>query len=268
MAVVKARWPPGRSLSTPPPPFPPSNPFPKLEPHLTQPTDPQAAKIGKEYEARGGDYTNEPGSKDKPQKGPPVKKSPSEKKSETAKVSSSHNLQQPSNASLHPNINSDSDSNIALPLPKPACKRKITLVLRLKRPKATSTRQITRLCDVPSGERGSVPGTAYVPMERSPLRKVRNRSDSSTQQESGPGSGSEKAPSRGRPSGGAKKGKEVKEPKKGERSSARQAGKKAENVNANGEAHPEKASRGKKRKNETDDDDNASVSSKKSKKDN
>jgi hypothetical protein len=43
----------------------------------------KAAKISKEYEARGGDYENEPGSKDKPQKGPPVKKSEEEKKSES-----------------------------------------------------------------------------------------------------------------------------------------------------------------------------------------
>jgi hypothetical protein len=34
----------------------------------------QAAKIGKEYETRGGDYENTPGSKDKPKKEPPEKK--------------------------------------------------------------------------------------------------------------------------------------------------------------------------------------------------
>lgn len=48
----------------------------------------QAAKIGKEYEARGGDYENEPGSKDKPEKGPPQKKSEAQRKSEV-EVSSS-----------------------------------------------------------------------------------------------------------------------------------------------------------------------------------
>ena len=41
---------------------------------------PQAAKAAKEYEERGGDYENEPGSKDKPKKGPP------EQKSETTKA--------------------------------------------------------------------------------------------------------------------------------------------------------------------------------------
>lgn len=45
----------------------------------------QAAKIGKEYEARGGDYENEPGSKNKPEKGPPQKKSEATKKAETSK---------------------------------------------------------------------------------------------------------------------------------------------------------------------------------------
>ena len=43
----------------------------------------QAAKIGKEYEARGGDYENEAGSKNKPEKGPPQKKSEAEKKAES-----------------------------------------------------------------------------------------------------------------------------------------------------------------------------------------
>jgi hypothetical protein len=51
-------------------------------------TPPQAAKIGKEYEARGGDYENEPGSKNKPEKGPPQKKSEATKKSETSKSKS------------------------------------------------------------------------------------------------------------------------------------------------------------------------------------
>ncbi|KAH8678613.1 hypothetical protein BGZ60DRAFT_401442 [Tricladium varicosporioides] len=45
----------------------------------------KATKIGKEYEARGGDYENEPGSKDRPQKGPPQKKSVSEKEAENSK---------------------------------------------------------------------------------------------------------------------------------------------------------------------------------------
>ncbi|KAE9371344.1 hypothetical protein N431DRAFT_441361 [Stipitochalara longipes BDJ] len=48
----------------------------------------KAAKIGKEYEARGGDYENEPGSKDKPEKGPPQKKSEATKKAETSKSKS------------------------------------------------------------------------------------------------------------------------------------------------------------------------------------
>lgn len=59
--------------------------FSPLKP-FTEPTSDtrlQAAKIGKEYEAKGGDYENEPGSKNKPQKGPPEKKSEEEKKSET-----------------------------------------------------------------------------------------------------------------------------------------------------------------------------------------
>jgi hypothetical protein len=48
----------------------------------------QAVKVGKEYEARGGSYENEPGSKDKPEKGPPQKKSEATKKAETAKSKS------------------------------------------------------------------------------------------------------------------------------------------------------------------------------------
>jgi hypothetical protein len=57
---------------------------------------PQAAKIGKEYEARGGDYENEPGSKNKPEKGPPKKKSEATKKAETsASKSASNNKSKP-----------------------------------------------------------------------------------------------------------------------------------------------------------------------------
>jgi hypothetical protein len=48
---------------------------------LTQ--HPQAAQIGKEYEAQGGDYENEPGTKNKPEKGPPQKKSDATKSEET-----------------------------------------------------------------------------------------------------------------------------------------------------------------------------------------
>ncbi len=42
----------------------------------------QAAKVGKEYEVRGGDYENEPASKDKAEKGPPENKSEATKKVE------------------------------------------------------------------------------------------------------------------------------------------------------------------------------------------
>ncbi|PMD62707.1 uncharacterized protein K444DRAFT_627596 [Hyaloscypha bicolor E] len=51
----------------------------------------KAAKIGKEYEARGGDYENEPGSKNKPEKGPPQKKSEATKKAETSASKSASN---------------------------------------------------------------------------------------------------------------------------------------------------------------------------------
>ncbi|KFY04055.1 hypothetical protein V494_00421 [Pseudogymnoascus sp. VKM F-4513 (FW-928)] len=44
----------------------------------------KAAKIGKEYEARGGDYEDVPGSKNKAQKGPPEKKSAAQKEDGTA----------------------------------------------------------------------------------------------------------------------------------------------------------------------------------------
>ncbi|KFY71847.1 hypothetical protein V498_10124, partial [Pseudogymnoascus sp. VKM F-4517 (FW-2822)] len=44
----------------------------------------KAAKIAKEYEARGGDYEDVPGSKNKAQKGPPEKKSAAEKEDDTA----------------------------------------------------------------------------------------------------------------------------------------------------------------------------------------
>lgn len=43
----------------------------------------QASKLAKEYEKQGGDYENEPGSKNKPKKGNPQPKSESKKKSET-----------------------------------------------------------------------------------------------------------------------------------------------------------------------------------------
>jgi len=49
----------------------------------------KAAKIGKEYEAQGGDYENEPGSKNKPEKGPPQKKSESTKKAELSEAKDS-----------------------------------------------------------------------------------------------------------------------------------------------------------------------------------
>jgi hypothetical protein len=42
----------------------------------------QAAKISKEYEAQGGEYENEAGSKNKPVKGPPQKKTEKEKSDE------------------------------------------------------------------------------------------------------------------------------------------------------------------------------------------
>jgi hypothetical protein len=54
----------------------------------------QAAQIGKEYEARGGDYENEPGSKNKPKKGPPEKKSESTKSKETHDGQASDNSSQ------------------------------------------------------------------------------------------------------------------------------------------------------------------------------
>ena len=56
-------------------------PIPQNNNSLTQ--LPQAAQIGKEYEAQGGDYENEPGSKNKPEKGPPQKKSEATKSKET-----------------------------------------------------------------------------------------------------------------------------------------------------------------------------------------
>jgi len=46
----------------------------------------EAAKIGKEYEAQGGDYENEAGSKNKPEKGPPQKKSEATKKAELSEA--------------------------------------------------------------------------------------------------------------------------------------------------------------------------------------
>ena len=44
----------------------------------------QAGKIGEEYEAQGGDYVNEAGSKNEPKKGPPEKKSEEQKTAETS----------------------------------------------------------------------------------------------------------------------------------------------------------------------------------------
>ncbi|KAI1260702.1 hypothetical protein F5Y18DRAFT_404886 [Xylariaceae sp. FL1019] len=43
----------------------------------------KASKLAKEYEKQGGDYENEPGSKNEPKKGDPQPKSESKKKSET-----------------------------------------------------------------------------------------------------------------------------------------------------------------------------------------
>lgn len=42
----------------------------------------QANKLAKEYEKQGGDYENEPGSKNEPKKGSPQHKSEGKKKSE------------------------------------------------------------------------------------------------------------------------------------------------------------------------------------------
>jgi hypothetical protein len=71
--------------------------YPKFQIEITELIrKPQAAKIGKEYEARGGDYENEPGSKNKPEKGPPQKKSAATKKAETsASKSASNNKSKP-----------------------------------------------------------------------------------------------------------------------------------------------------------------------------
>ncbi|RYP87658.1 hypothetical protein DL770_004737 [Monosporascus sp. CRB-9-2] len=43
----------------------------------------KASKLAKEYEKRGGDYENEPGSKNEPRKGTPRPKSEAKKASET-----------------------------------------------------------------------------------------------------------------------------------------------------------------------------------------
>ncbi|KXJ89866.1 hypothetical protein Micbo1qcDRAFT_121316 [Microdochium bolleyi] len=43
----------------------------------------KASKLAKEYEAKGGDYENEPGSKNKAKKGAPEEKSESQKRYET-----------------------------------------------------------------------------------------------------------------------------------------------------------------------------------------
>jgi hypothetical protein len=125
---------------------------------------------------------------------------------------------------------------------------KIKLTLRPKR----APRKIIPLRDIHWKERGSIPGSQYTPKNSNPLRKMRNRSDTSTQGSDTSSSGAKKG--RGRPKGAA--AKETKEPAKGERSSARQAGKKAD---GDGEV---KATRGKKRKSE---DDHEPVTTKKGK---
>jgi hypothetical protein len=43
----------------------------------------QASKLAKEYEAQGGEYENEAGSKNEPKKGAPQHKSEAKKKAET-----------------------------------------------------------------------------------------------------------------------------------------------------------------------------------------
>jgi hypothetical protein len=70
-----------------------STPLPQIPNwnHRTNTRKPQAAKIGKGYEARGGDYENEPGSKNKPEKGAPQKKSEAAKKAETSASKSASN---------------------------------------------------------------------------------------------------------------------------------------------------------------------------------
>jgi len=52
----------------------------------------KAAKIGKEYEAQGGDYENEAGSKNKPEKGPPQKKSEATKKAELSEAKDTNGI--------------------------------------------------------------------------------------------------------------------------------------------------------------------------------
>lgn len=62
----------------------------------------KAAKIGKEYEAKGGDHESEPGSKDKPEKGPPQKKSAAQKKEETAAASGSKSAEKDNEVRISP----------------------------------------------------------------------------------------------------------------------------------------------------------------------
>lgn len=49
----------------------------------TEVTKTQASKLAQEYEKRGGDYENEPGSKNEPKKGDPERKSDRKRKEES-----------------------------------------------------------------------------------------------------------------------------------------------------------------------------------------
>ncbi|TVY82467.1 hypothetical protein LSUE1_G003468 [Lachnellula suecica] len=204
--------------------------------HPTTPADEvqQANKIGKEYEARGGDYENEPGSKDKPEKGAPVKKSNAEKEAETketkeTKVSDAVYIP----PELPPEIPMVGQGSMKI---------KLNHKLRLYARRAV----ITTPRDY--GMRGSIPGSAYfVPKVSSPLSRHFYASDASSiesftsDSDSQDDNPSEKKA--GRPKGsketGKKEsdkkesdkkgpGKKQKEPVAGERTSARQAGKKAD----------------------------------------
>lgn len=155
----------------------------------------KAAKIGKEYEAQGGDYDNEAGSKNKPEKGPPTKKSEAQKKDES-KVST-------------------------------VCGESLLLVCA----------------------RSGVLIFLYT-------ATVMSDSSNTTLQESGTTTTTK---GRGRPKGAATKKKEKTEPQKAARSSARQAGKKADD----GEVGT--ATKGKKRKSAGNDGEEGAA--KKSKKD-
>ena len=46
----------------------------------------QAAKLAKEYEKKGGDYENEPGSKNQPEKGTPKPKSSAKKETKVRSI--------------------------------------------------------------------------------------------------------------------------------------------------------------------------------------